>query len=75
MNAQESLLINPLKKLHAEKNITYAEMARLTGLHLNNIYRIRDITDPKEFLKLEVGTLMALHKELNINLLESIQYE
>ncbi len=62
--------MNPLLKAHEQ--MTWAEMARKTGLHLNTINQIAKYT-PQQIMKMQVGTVIKL-ADIGINMLEGIKY-
>jgi hypothetical protein len=59
--------LNPIKKLFKD-GMTYVEMNKRTGLHLQTLYKIADRT-PDELLKtMKMETAIKLHEELGVDL-------
>lgn len=62
--------MNPIKQKHL--NYTYDEMAERTGLHINTIYNLSNMSE-KELLNISIGTAETLRIKLGINILKHIQ--
>jgi len=57
---------NPIKTLN-NKGITYEQMAKLTGLHINTIYNIANYT-PKQCGNMTVFNVILIKEKLKIDL-------